>query len=237
MTKTKREALGVKPNDTIVISGTVVYARLLSKIEGAELEADTRNRKSRGQIPKERPYYTVTIEDVEVSNGAGTPLANFHGQEVYTRKTNGKKAITLESQSAFPVKMFQQDATNPSQAHPLAPTQEFAPGQKISILVKAYNSKQYNVISSSPQAILVPAGNISYYSANGSAADLAGFGLQLTPASEVSSESMPPLPTQSVSEAPAPAPETVAENPFGQADQPANPFGGETPASENPFAG
>lgn len=230
-----REELGVKPGDTIVISGTVAYARLLNKISGAELEKDIKERQSRNQIPINDPYYSVTLEDVEISRGANTPLAIFTGQSVYTRKT-GKKAISLTSKSAFPVTFFHE--TGNGQAVQITPEAEFAVGQKVSILIKAFMPKSFNRMSSSPQSVLIPEGEIKYYTATGASADLSGFGL--TAAKELETAATPDLPK--VEDTPMPAATEAASpapaDPFASMPAtPADPFAQQAPAAnENPFA-
>lgn len=227
-----REELGVKPGDTIVISGTVAYARLLNKISGAELEKDIKERQSRNQIPINDPYYSVTLEDVEISRGANTPLAIFTGQSVYTRKS-GKKAISLTSKSAFPVTFFHE--TGNGQAVQITPDAEFAVGQKISILIKAFMPKSFNRMSSSPQSVLIPEGEIQYYTASGAAADLNGFGL--TAAKELDAASTPELPKVEATPVETPIAQTAPADPFASMPAaPADPFAQATTANENPFA-
>lgn len=232
-----REELGVKPGDTIVISGTVAYARLLNKISGAELEKDIKERQSRNQIPINEPYYSVTLEDVQIIRGANTPLALFTGQSVYTRKS-GKKAISLTSKSAFPVTFFHE--TGNDQAVQITPDAEFAVGQKISILIKAFMPKAYNRMSSSPQSVLIPEGEIQYYTASGAAADLSGFGL--TASKELEEAASPALPKVETTPMPAAMTQTKATqtpaDPFASMPAtPADPFAQQTPAAnENPFA-
>lgn len=172
-----REQLGVQPKDSIAIKGNVSYSRILTKVEGEELkEADAR-RAQKNQIVIGKPYYSITITNPVVTHGAGTPLATFHEQSIYTNK-NGEPAMSFTSKSAIPIRFYQ--LAEDGSAHPVTFEAELGQNQEVWLLIDAYRPKNFNNIGSTFSAVMVPAGEIKYYQ-SGIANDLAGFGVAPSP--------------------------------------------------------
>lgn len=225
MARQTREDLGVQLTDTIVLKGKVTYCRIARKIEGEELERQNKEKEAKGMYPSTRPYYALTLEDVEIVRGQGTPLAQYHGQEVYTNKA-GKNAISLTSIGTYPPTVMHKGV---GQAEPQAITLEkdLATGQEVEVLMNVFTSNQYKKLSSSFKAILLPEGEIRYYEGNANASVLAGFGLESAPA-PAGVDLAPEIPSAPVAPAtPAPA----ESNPFASVEPAApaqtnvNPFG------------
>lgn len=205
--KLTREQLGVQKEDMIVIEGFVSYARVDKLIEGEALVQESKRRESLGMIKTDTPFRTITITEPKVIKGDQSPLAQFHGQNVYVDK-NGKKAMSLESKSKFPPKYGHiQNGVLVEMADPM---KNPATGQKVLLFIQAYGSKSYSKIGSSFNAIVFPEGEIKYYE-GGNGNGLSGFGQALN------------LPVQNmVGQAPEPA-NLLGEQPTNGSTQPAQP--------------
>lgn len=172
--KMSREQLGVKEKDRIVIKGNVSYSRIVTKVEGEELQKADERRKQKNQIIVGKPYYSITITNPVFEQGDGTPLAAFHKQNVY-KNQQGLDAISFTSKSISPIRFYQLSADG-STADAVQLEAELGQGQEVHLLVDAYRPKSYNNLGSTFSAVMVPAGPISYYQ-SGIANDLAGFGV------------------------------------------------------------
>lgn len=226
MAKTKREDFGVKVNDEIVIKGTISFSQLAELIDGEALAEENRRRQSKGMIMADGPFRSVTIENPEVVKGAGTPLAKYYEQDVYTSK-KGIPTIKFESKSKFPPTYGHMIDDN--NVAPIAdPKRNPETGQIVYIHLKAYTVKGYSNIGSSFNTIVFEKGPIKFFGGNTSAIE--GFGKAY--GVNVVDEETIEMPTET--------PETTPTNTtnFGmnaaeaQAQAGANPgFGGQT----NPF--
>lgn len=54
------------PGRIFLVRGKVGFSRLTSRIEGEELQQDIQRRRSKGWLPIEKPYTTITINQAEV---------------------------------------------------------------------------------------------------------------------------------------------------------------------------
>lgn len=252
MTKTvklTREQLGVQKDEMIVIEGIVSYAKVDKLVEGEALIAESKRRVSLNMIAADKPFRSISITEPRIVKGEGTPLAAYHGQNVYTDK-NGVKAMSLESKSQYAPK-YGHIQNNVLVEIP-DPMKNPAPGQKVLLFIQAYGSKQYSKIGSSFNAIVFPEGDIKFYEGgNGGGNGLAGFGQALDlPVQNLSGQA--PTPANMLESAPAAAApvEQPVANGFGtapvQTQQPVtNGFGGApvqptepaTPPLQEQFAG
>lgn len=237
--KQTREELGVKKGDQIVIKGEVTFAKLDKPIDGAELEKQNAKRKF-----KTGPYRTITIENLEIVAGQGTPLAQFHGQEVYTSKATNNQAFNMESKSPFaPVYgHIQEDGSVLEIEDPLRNPEK---GQVVYLMINAFASKGYSNLGSTFDNVVFEKGDIEFYEGGGSS--LAGFGkiMGIDVESAPADANQAPVEAntqQGFGQAPvAPAQETPAQEAPAPAAAP-NPFGQTAPeapaqeASTNPFA-
>ena len=170
MSRQKREELGVKAGDKIIIKGNVSFARLDKLVEGEALDKENARRQKLGMLIT-KPFRSIAIENPEVVNGKGTPLAMFYGQNVYTSKGSGKQTMSFESKSLFP----------PTFGHMIDgkvvemedPQKNPAPGQEVYLMIEAYAPKGFSNLGSSFNAVVYGEGDIEYYEPNNS---LAGFG-------------------------------------------------------------
>lgn len=264
MVKMTREQLGVQPGDSIVIKGTVSFARLDKLVEGEALASENARRKGLGMMAADKPFRSITIENPEIVQGGGTPLAQFHGQNVYTSGA-GKPSMSLESKSLFAPKYGQ--IQNGTLVEIADPQKNPAPGQEVFLMIEAFGSKSMAnaKLGSSFNAIAFPEGEIKFYEGATGGGGLSGFGQALNlPVQNLSGNAQAPAQTpvfgqQAETAAPAqnngfgsqPVQQPAApaqDNGFGQAEpsapaQDANPFNGfgQQPAqtagrSNNPFA-
>lgn len=248
-----REQLGVKSGDTIVVKGRVVFARLDKLVEGEALVRENERRSKLGMLHT-KPFRSITIEDPEIIQGQGTPLAQFHGQSVYQNKQNGKNTMTLESKSLYPPRYGH--IQNGKIVEIEDPQKNPAPGQIVYIMIEAFKAKGFNNLGSSFNAIVFEEGEIKFYEGGNNA--LVGFGQALNMPVETLSQAQP-QPIEPQQEPVATPEQNPNTNPFGgfggaqeqNAGQPAqNPFGGgsgqpaqnpfgmsDQQASQNPFGG
>lgn len=249
-----REQLGVKSGDTIIVKGRVAFARLDKLVEGEALARENERRSKLGMLHT-KPFRSITIEDPEIVQGQGTPLAQFHGQSVYQNKQNGKNMMTLESKSLYPPRYGH--IQNGKIVEIEDPQKNPAQGQIVYIMIQAFKAKGFNNLGSSFNAIVFEEGEIKFYEGGDNV--LAGFGQALNMPVETLPQAQPqPIePQQEPVATPdanaggfgtAPTPEQNQNtNPFGgfggaqgqNAGQPAqNPFGGGFDQStQNPFGG
>lgn len=172
MSKQTREQLGVKPGDKIVLKGEVTFARLDKLIEGEDLVKENERRSKIGMIKADRPFRSITIKNPEVVYGAGTPLATFHGQQVYQNK-DGENVITLESKSLYPPSYGH--LQNGTVVEIEDPQKNPATGQIVYLLIEAYEVKGFSNMGSTFNAIIFEEGPINFYEGASSSA-IKGFG-------------------------------------------------------------
>lgn len=244
MTKQTREQLGVKAGDSIIIKGTVAFARLDKLVEGDALARENERRAKMGMLHT-KPFRSITIEDPEIVKGQGSPLAMFHGQSVYVSKTTGKQTMSFESKSLFAPQYGH--IQNGKIVEIADPMRNPAQGQVVYLMITAYAPKGFNNLGSTFDAIVFEEGPIRFYEGNNS---LAGFGAALNMPVEPLPQVQPePVQPDNQGFANAPVNEPVANpnaNPFGgnagnagqgQPTPDANPFGaGAGQPANNPFA-
>src|SRR5690606_22640217 len=106
----------------------------------------------------EKPFRSIAVEDMDVIEGAGTPLAQFHGQSVYVAKGSGKQTMSLESKSLYPPTFGH--IQNGQIVEIADPMKNPAPGQEVFLLIEAFGSKGFNKLGSSFNSIVYPEGDI-----------------------------------------------------------------------------
>lgn len=233
-----REQLGVKEGDKIVVRGKVSFARVDKLVEGEALAAENKRRTERGMIPSEKPFRSITIEEPEIVEGEGTPLAQFYGQKVYDA-ASGKKALSLESKSKFAPSYGH--IQNGALVEMDDPQKNPANGQVVYLLIEAYKPKNYSKLGSSFNGIVFEEGEIKYYEGQGGSA-LAGFGKALGMEVKGKETSAPAAAQDAAPASTGSAFSGFAGAPIvdGNDEQKANPFGGTAPdngqRTSNPFA-
>lgn len=194
--KQTREQLGVQPGDQIILKGKVAFARLDKAVTGEALARENERRAKLGMM-KTKEFRSITIEEPEIVQGEGTPLANFHAQSVYQSKTTGKPTMSFESKSLFAPDFghMQENGTILEMADP---QKNPAQGQEVYLMISAFAPKGFNNLGSTFDAVVYGPGEIKFY--EGKNNSLAGFGQAMN------------MPIERLSDAPAqPAQETVPE--------------------------
>lgn len=170
----RREDFGVKAGDQIVVRGTVSFARLDKLVEGEALEKENARRTRNGGMTT-KPFRSITIENPEFVQGAGSPLAQYHESKAYVNKKTGAPTLSLESKSLFPPKYghIQEDGTLLEMDDP---KKNPAIGQVVYLLIKAFAPKAQGAfnLGSSFESIAFEKGPINFY--EGSSNSLEGFG-------------------------------------------------------------
>lgn len=170
----RREDFGVQAGDQIVIKGPVSFARLDKLVEGEALQKENERRTRNGGMAT-KPYRSVTIENPEIVQGAGSPLAQFYESKVYTNKKSGAPTLSIESKSLFAPKYghLQEDGTLLEMDDP---KKNPAVGQVVYLLIKAFAPKGQGAfnLGSSFEQIAFEKGPIQFYEGNSNS--LEGFG-------------------------------------------------------------
>lgn len=223
----KLESLGATVGEQIIIKGKVSFSEIAQRVEGKRLESKIERQEKIGiKFPQRKPHYGLALVDVEIDQAyAGTPLAKYYGEKVYQNK-EGKYALTLDTTSKFPPRIYHEQADGTAVVLEELPA-ELAVGQEVSVLIKTYASKQFANMGSSFDAILLPAGEVKYYS-NNAASEIEAFGLK--PAEGVGA-----------TDEPVTAPVNNADNPFGGSETPVEttveaPAATDVPADAKPEA-
>lgn len=178
MTKSSLEQLGVKAGDRIIVKGKIAFSEIATRVEGKRLEDKVKRQKARGfMYPDDKPHYAISIVDVDIlPEYKGTPLATYYGERTYPNK-EGKYALSLTSTSPFPPRIFHNREDGKAVRIQELPA-EFAVGQEVQVLIDAYQPKNFARLGSSFSALLLPAGDISYYT-DTAASEIEAFGLEL----------------------------------------------------------
>lgn len=242
----KLEDLGTKVGDKIIVTGTVAFSELAERVEGDRLARKVERQEKQGfKFPQTRPHYALSLVDVGIApESQGTPLATYYGEQVYVNK-DGKHALSLETTSQFPPRFYHEQPDGTAVQIEELPA-ELGVGQEVKILIETFASKKFSNMGSAFNAVLLPAGDIKYYTNNASA-EIEAFGLKAStaqPVATVKEEAPEDNPFGASAEAVAPvAEEPVAPtpaaptNPFGNVPEdakPEAPSGGGT--VDNPFA-
>ena len=219
--KQTREQLGVKAGDKIILKGKVTFARLDKVVTGEALAKENERRAKLNMLPT-KEFRSVTIEDPEVVQGQGTPLAMYYGQSVYQSKSNGKNTMSFESKSLYPPQYGHMQDGKIVQIPD--PQRNPAQGQEIYLMISAFAPKGFNNLGSTFDAIVFGEGEIKFYENNNA---LSGFGEALNmPVETLPTNGQPETQSQ-------PEPEPVTANGFGQGTQ--GGFGGAPVGQPNSF--
>lgn len=167
MSRLTREQFGVALGDTIIIRGTVTFAKLDKPVNGKALDKVNQRRLKRG-MKETKPFRRITIKNPSIIQGQGTPLAKFYEQNIYRNK------ITLESKSLFPP--VYKHVQNGDAVMIDDPQKNPAIGQEIMIQISAFQSKGFPYLGSGFDVIIFPEGPIQFYEASRAEENLSGFG-------------------------------------------------------------
>jgi hypothetical protein len=170
--KSTREQLGVKEGDKIILRGKVAFARLDKAVDGEALARENERRARLGMLHT-KPFRSIVIEEPEIVQGQGIPLASYHGQEVYQAKGTGKPTMSFESKSLF-APSYGHIQENGSILEIADPQKNPAQGQVVYLMVTAFKAKGFTNLGSTFDAVVFEKGAIQFYEGKGNS--LAGFG-------------------------------------------------------------
>jgi len=168
--KQKMEDFGVKEGDQILLRGNVVYARIDKAIDGESLARDNERRRQNNQMLMEKPYRTITIEDVTIIQGENTPLANFQTQRIYEGKS-GRPNISFVSKSKYAPKYAH--LQNGEVVQIPDPKKNPDVGQEVYLTITAFSVPNQPNIGSTFDAVMFGEGPIRFYESGG---NLTGYG-------------------------------------------------------------
>lgn len=217
------EDFGVQPGDTVMIEGEIEFSKLKNMFEGEELDAQVKNRTTKGMMNIiTEPYRTIAIESAKVickDPNAPSPLDIYtNSKRIYDAK-DGSRKFNIDSTSSCPPDFYHM--VNGKAVRLEEMEGELAKGSKVKIILNVYRSKNpaHRYLGLGIRAILILDDPINYYqSASNNDKLIEGYGIQVeAPVSKPTSE----------------APEVATDTPqWGEPSEP-NPFGG--PSNENPF--
>ena len=131
---------------TFAVRGKLAYSRIVSKIEGEELERDIQRRKMKGWIPIERPYTTVTVNSAAViykDPNVKTPEEIYAEESFYTsqaQKAQGFSYTTNNKGNNLPW-IGQMKSDNSSQVDQIYPEGELASGLDVTLIMRVFQGK------------------------------------------------------------------------------------------------
>lgn len=208
MAKQTHEQLGVQAGDKIILKGKVAFARLDKLVEGQALDRENERRSKIGMLAT-KAFRSVSIEEPEMVQGEGTPLAQYYGQNIYQSKSTGKQTMSFESKSLFAPQFGH--IQNGKVQEIADPGRNPAQGQVVYLMISAFSPKNFNNLGSTFDAVVYEEGPIDFYEGNNS---LSGFGAAMN------------MPVESMPAGQTPAPQTASQpepnNGFGQPNQDPN---------------
>lgn len=215
------------PGTFVAIRGQTEYSRLLTPIDGEELEKDKARRAQNGQQPITRPYTTIQIVNARVlprdPSGVMTNEEMYVDQRMYTRNSDGPNApwrFTCNNKStAQPNRFYMARPNSPKDADPFIPEHELATGLDVILVLRIFESTTFQRKGIGLHAIILQE-PVRYYQGNNDKA-LAAAGITLHDA--------PVPPTPQVS---SPAPGAGYSSDTAQAQQPASSY--QTPQQPAP---
>lgn len=197
------------PNSIVFVRGNITFARLTSHIEGDELKKDQKRRESRGQIPIDKPYTTVTVTNAKIQQmqqGVKTNEEQFvEGKFYYKNDNPSVYNYTVNSKSPFLPYVSQAVDGDISNVNEIAPEGELDNGLDVILVLRIFQTKGFNGRKGVSLDGVICVDPIRYYGTDSAKNRLAECGITFNalPADQKPAVQTPAPATQT--EAPAPA--------------------------------
>lgn len=179
----------IRPNQYVLVAGTLVWSRVASQVAGEELAALQRQRSEQGRPAPNRPYTTVTLVDpMIVQADKNQPLTveeRYIKEKRFYTPNNGRNAghVCFSPQNSgnfLPAIMRKGNAEageNPKQFYQVHINKEIASGTKVLVLMRSF-AGQMNHNGIAMNAVIVLDDHINFYGENSANAEaLARWGL------------------------------------------------------------
>lgn len=173
------------PGRIFLVRGKVGFSRLTSRIEGEELQQDIQRRRSKGWLPIEKPYTTITINQAEVivkdSNNI-QPEEQYAIESLYTsssQRGQGGYSYTANNKGtrALPYIAVTR-ASAPGVVDQIQPEGELANGLDVTLVMRVFKGKPNIGVSLDGVIVNEP---IRYFDNTRAGAGLDGFGITFNP--------------------------------------------------------
>lgn len=173
------------PGRIFLVRGKVGFSRLTSRIEGEELQQDIQRRRSKGWLPIEKPYTTITINQAEVivkdSNNI-QPEEQYAIESLYTsssQRGQGGYSYTANNKGtrALPYIAVTR-AGSQGVVDQIQPEGELANGLDVTLVMRVFKGKPNIGVSLDGVIVNEP---IRYFDNTRAGAGLDGFGITFNP--------------------------------------------------------
>lgn len=157
------------PGTLIQIKGRLKYSRLLSRIDGTELQKDINRRQAKGQMYYlTKPYTQATICDAQIiykNPSAKTEADIFAEESLYLSKSQGYSGYCYNAHNTSPNSLpWIGTRAADGSVDQIIPDGELAPDQIVTLIMKVYKTKQNNGISL--EGVIVESPDVQYYGKN-----------------------------------------------------------------------
>lgn len=173
------------PGRIFLVRGKVGFSRLTSRIEGEELQQDIQRRRSKGWLPIEKPYTTITINQAEVivkdSNNI-QPEEQYAIESLYTsssQRGQGGYSYTANNKGtrALPYIAVTRAGAQ-GVVDQIQPEGELANGLDVTLVMRVFKGKPNIGVSLDGVIVNEP---IRYFDNTRAGAGLDGFGITFNP--------------------------------------------------------
>lgn len=173
------------PGRIFLVRGKVGFSRLTSRIEGEELQQDIQRRRSKGWLPIEKPYTTITINQAEVivkDRNNIQPEEQYAIESLYTsssQRGQGGYSYTANNKGtrALPYIAVTRAGTQ-GVVDQIQPEGELANGLDVTLVMRVFKGKPNMGVSLDGVIVNEP---IRYFDNTRAGDGLDGFGITFNP--------------------------------------------------------
>ena len=173
------------PGRIFLVRGKVGFSRLTSRIEGEELQQDIQRRRSKGWLPIEKPYTTITINQAEVivkDRNNIQPEEQYAIESLYTsssQRGQGGYSYTANNKGARSLPYIAVTrAGAQGVVDQIQPEGELANGLDVTLVMRVFKGKPNIGVSLDGVIVNEP---IRYFDNTRAGAGLDGFGITFNP--------------------------------------------------------
>lgn len=173
------------PGRIFLVRGKVGFSRLTSRIEGEELQQDIQRRRSKGWLPIEKPYTTITINQAEVivkDRNSIQPEEQYAIESLYTsssQRGQGGYSYTANNKGtrALPYIAVTRAGAQ-GVVDQIQPEGELANGLDVTLVMRVFKGKPNMGVSLDGVIVNEP---IRYFDNTRAGDGLDGFGITFNP--------------------------------------------------------
>ena len=173
------------PGRIFLVRGKVGFSRLTSRIEGEELQQDIQRRRSKGWLPIEKPYTTITINQAEVivkDRNNIQPEEQYAIESLYTSRSQrgqGGYSYTANNKGtrALPYIAVTRAGAQ-GVVDQIQPEGELANGLDVTLIMRVFKGKPNMGVSLDGVIVNEP---IRYFDNTRAGDGLDGFGITFNP--------------------------------------------------------